>query len=407
MIRILIVDDSAFNLKIASAALAPAGYDIVTAMNGREALESVDVMQPDLVILDVMMPDLNGYEVCRHLRQKRNTMRLPIMMLTANDSLEERVNGFDAGADDYMSKPFEPAELQARVKALLRRFTPAAPEPVAASVQGKVIAVFSLRGGIGVSTLATNLAVGLAQIWGQPTALVDLALTSGQSALMLNLPLRNSWADLARADISEIDNNLLDPVLLTHPSGVRVLATSARPEQSELITNEKVGHVIGLLRSRYEYVVLDLPHDFSEPTLAGLDMAHQLLTMLAPELASVRAAACALEVFDHLKYSHEVITLVLNTTFERGGLARKDIEGALKRPITLTLPFAPEQLLSAINRGIPPVAELPNKPIGIALEDCAFFVSKEEQRKQRPPQPTAAWQRVAARGQQRRQQRAS
>ena len=407
MTRILIVDDSAFNLKIASAALAPAGYDIITATNGREALETVETMQPNLVILDVMMPDLNGYDVCRHLRRKRGTMHLPIMMLTANDTLEERVNGFDAGADDYMSKPFEPAELQARVKALLRRFTPAPVEPETPSLQGKVIAVFSLRGGIGVSTLATNLAIGLNQIWGQPTALVDLALTSGQSALMLNLPLRNSWGDLARADLAEIDDQMLDPVLLTHPSGVRVLATSARPEQSELITAEKVGHVIELLRRRYEYVVLDLPHDFSEPTLAGLDAAQQILTLLAPELASVRAAACALEVFDHLNYAHDTIALVLNATFERGWLARKDIESTLKRTIALTLPFAPDPLLSAINRGVPAVAELPNKPIGAALEDCAFFVSKEEQRKQRPAQPTAAWQRVAARGQQRRQQRAS
>jgi pilus assembly protein CpaE len=211
MIRILVVDDSPFNLKLASAALSPAGYDVVTAGNGREALESVETMQPNLVILDVMMPDLNGYEVCRHLRRKRSTMHLPIMMLTANDALEERVNGFDAGADDYMSKPFEPAELQARVKALLRRFTPVQAEPETPSVQGKVIAVFSLRGGIGVSTLATNLAVGLNQIWSKPTALVDLALTSGQSALMLNLPLRNSWGDLARASLEEIDDQMLDP----------------------------------------------------------------------------------------------------------------------------------------------------------------------------------------------------
>jgi pilus assembly protein CpaE len=270
-----------------------------------------------------------------------------------------------------------------------------------------VIAVFSLRGGVGVSTVATNLAVGLAQMWAQPTTLVDLALTSGQSALMLNLPLRNSWADLARADVDDIDANMLDPVLLTHPSGVGVLATSARPEQSELITADKVEHVIRLLRGRYEYVVLDLPHDFFEPTLAGLDAAHQILTMLAPDLASVRAAACALEVFEHLDYPHDAITLILNATFERGGLARQDIEGALKRPITLTLPFAPEPLISAINRGIPPVAELSNKPIGAALEDCALFVSKEDQRKQRPAQPTDAWQRIAQRAQQRRHQRAS
>jgi len=407
MARILVVDDSAFNLKIISAALTPAGYAVATASHGREALERVDALEPDLIILDVMMPDLTGYEVCRHLRRKRSTMHLPILMLTANDSLDERVSGFDAGADDYMSKPFEPAELQARVKALLRRFAPAPAAPDAAALQGKVIAVFSLRGGVGVSTLATNLAVGLAQIWGQPTALVDLALTSGQSALMLNLPLRNSWADLARADVTEIDATLLEPVLLTHPSGVRVLATPARPEQSELITADKVGHVLGILRGRYEYVVLDLPHDFAEPTLAGLDTAQQILLLLAPELASVRAAACALEVFGHLDYPREAIALVLNATVERGGLARKDIEGALKQPIALALPFAAEPLLSAINRGIPPVAELPNKPIGAALEECAFFVSKEEQRKQRPAQPSDAWQRVAQRAQQRRHQRAS
>src|SRR5262249_40250695 len=155
----------------------------------------VDALMPDLIILDVMMPHLNGYEVCRQLRRRPTLAQRPIMMLTAQDSLEERINGLEAGADDYMCKPFEAAELQARVKALLRRATPISVEPAALGRQGKVIATFSLRGGIGVSTLAANLAIGLAQLWGQPTALVDLALTAGQSALMLNLALRNSWSD--------------------------------------------------------------------------------------------------------------------------------------------------------------------------------------------------------------------
>ena len=402
MTRILVVDDSAFNLKIVSATLAPAGYEVVTASNGREALERVDTLQPDLIILDVMMPELNGYEVCRRLRRKVTIMHRPILMLTANDSLEERVNGLEAGADDYMSKPFEAPELQARVKALLRRFTPAKPEAQAGLLEGKVIAVFSLRGGIGVSTLATNLAVGLAQLWGQPTALVDLALASGQSALMLNLPLRHSWADLARADVSEIDASLLESVLLSHPSGTRVLATPSRPEQSELIDAEKVAQVIGLLRERHEYVILDLPHDFSETTLAGLDAAHQILTVLAPELASVRAMACTLETFGHLDYPRDRFALLLNQTFERGGLARKDIEATLKQPIAFTLPYGADAVPSAINRGVPLVAELPNKPIGAALEDCALAISKEAHRTQRPAKPSEAWQRVAQRAQQRR-----
>ena len=400
MTRILVVDDSPINLKLVSAALAPAGYEIVTAPNGREALQRVEGIEPDMVILDVMMPELNGYEVCRRLRQRANLGQLPIMMLTANDSLEERINGLEAGADDYMSKPFEVPELQARVKALLRRAAPA--QPAAATRQGKVIAVFSLRGGIGVSTLATNLAAGLAQLWGNPTALVDLVLASGQSALMLNAPLRHTWADLAESSVGELDGDLVERVLLSHPCGTRVLAAAVRPEQSELITAEKVSHVISLLKERYEYVVLDLPHDFSDTTLAGLDSAHHVLAMMAPELASVRAMACAVDVFDHLDYSPDRISLVLNATFERGGLARKDIEATLKRPIAMMLPYMPESLVSAINRGVPPVLDQAHKPAGAVFEDFSLFVSKDEQRTARPAHPTEAWLRLAQRQQRRR-----
>src|SRR5215207_7200954 len=400
MTRILVVDDSPINLKLVSAALVPAGYEIVTAQNGREALQRVEGIQPDMVILDVMMPELNGYEVCRRLRQRANLGQLPIMMLTANDSLEERINGLEAGADDYMSKPFEVPELQARVKALLRRATPT--QPAAATRQGKVIAVFSLRGGIGVSTLATNLAAGLAQLWGQPTALVDLVLASGQSALMLNAPLRHTWADLAEASVGEIDGDLVESVLLNHACGTRVLAAAVRPEQSELISAEKVAHVISLLKERYEYVVLDLPHDFADTTLAGLDAAHQVLILLAPELASVRATACAIDVFDHLDYTRDRVALVLNATFERGGLARKDIEATLKRPIAMVLPYMPDPLVSAINRGVPPVLDLAHKPAGAVFEEFALFVSKDEHRSARPAHPTDAWQRLAQRQQRRR-----
>ncbi len=400
MTRILVVDDSPINLKLVSAALTPAGYEIITAQNGREALQRVEGIEPDMIILDVMMPELNGYEVCRRLRQRANLGQLPIMMLTANDSLEERINGLEAGADDYMSKPFEVPELQARVKALLRRAAPA--QAMTATRQGKVIAVFSLRGGIGVSTLATNLAAGLAQLWGQPTVLVDLVLASGQSALMLNAPLRHTWADLAEASVGEIDGDLLDSALLSHPCGTRVLAAAARPEQSELITAEKVSHVVSLLKQRYEYVVLDLPHDFSDTTLAGLDAAHHVLVMMAPELASVRAMACTLEVFANLDYPSDRTSLVLNATFERGGLARKDIETTLKRPIAMTLPYMPEPLISAINRGVPPVLDLAHKTAGAVFEDFSLFVSKEEQRTTRPAHPTEAWQRLAQRQQRRR-----
>jgi pilus assembly protein CpaE len=397
--RILVVDDSMMNLKVVSASLAPDGYELITAQNGREALERAEASQPDLIILDVQMPEMNGYEVCRRLRRNPAFSARPIMMLTANNSLEERVHGLEAGADDYMSKPFETVELQARVKALLRRFVPAAAAPSGA--RAKTIALFSLRGGVGVSSLATNLAVGLAQLWGGQSALVDLAFLSGQSALQLNLPLRTTWGDLAPRAAEEIDADLLDRVLLTHSSGVRVLAAAPRLEQGELIGPEKVASAIGVLRERFPYVVLDTPHDFSAPTLAGLEAADQILLVLAPEIASVCAAACTLDVFDQLGYAPEKVALVLNNPFERGGLPRKDIEATLKRPIAAALPYGGEAFLSGLNRGMPPVLEHPARPLGATLEDWAFGLSADEHREQPPERPSPAWQRVAQRAQQR------
>jgi pilus assembly protein CpaE len=393
--RILIVDDDPVNQKLVAVVLKQAGYEVFTANTGPDALSHVDEIQPELIISDVEMPGMNGYELTQQLRQKTHLAHLPIMILTSHDTVQEKIKGFEAGADDYMTKPFAPSELQARVRVLLRRVTALPAETH--QIKGKVIAVFSLRGGIGTSTLAANLAAGLAQLWGCGTGLIDLVLTSGQSALMLNLSLRKTWADLARLPLEEIDADLIQQVFLSHASGVFVLAAPNRPEQAELITGDKVTRIITTLKERYHYLLLDLPHDFSATTLAGLDNADEILLVLAPELASVHAAACALDVFDNLKYPRTIIRLVLNWTFERRGLARKEIEDALQRSIDIVLPFAAEAFVPAINRGVPPVLETPPSPLGALFEDLAYALSKPEHQKPPPTAPTPTYQRVAAR----------
>ena len=116
--RILIVDDDPPTVKWTSFLLRDEGYEVVTADNGRAALEMVERHSPDLVILDVMMPQIDGLEVCRRIRQ---TMDVPIIMLSAKGETVDKVTGLQVGADDYLAKPFEPAELLARVQAVLRR----------------------------------------------------------------------------------------------------------------------------------------------------------------------------------------------------------------------------------------------------------------------------------------------
>ncbi|NLG27645.1 MAG: response regulator transcription factor [Chloroflexi bacterium] len=116
--RILVVDDDRNNVKMLGFLLGEEGYEVVTADNGVAALKLVDSAHPDLVILDVMMPQMDGLETCRRIRQ---TMDVPILMLSAKGEVTDKVSGLELGADDYMPKPFEPSELLARVKAILRR----------------------------------------------------------------------------------------------------------------------------------------------------------------------------------------------------------------------------------------------------------------------------------------------
>ena len=118
--KILVVDDTPHNVKLLADLLTVKGYVVVTASSGAQALEKVETEQPDLVLLDVVMPEMSGYEVCRKIRGSRATATLPVVMVTALDPAQERVKGIEAGADDFLSKPISQHELLARVKSLLR-----------------------------------------------------------------------------------------------------------------------------------------------------------------------------------------------------------------------------------------------------------------------------------------------
>jgi DNA-binding response OmpR family regulator len=158
--KILVVDDDIELLSLIGFALRQAGYLVIEAADGGAALSSFAREQPDLVILDVNLPVLNGFEVCRRLRAEAST---PIMMLTVRNSEEDQVHGLDGGADDYLTKPFSPRTLLARVRALLRRAEIDRPAPLSAGdlaldVERQAV---SVRGGAPIRL--TNLEFRLLQ----------------------------------------------------------------------------------------------------------------------------------------------------------------------------------------------------------------------------------------------------
>ncbi len=395
-IRILLVEDDDLTRRMMTALLTKQGFEVVPASDGPAAIEEVKKNPPMLILMDVMMPGMDGYTACRTIRSLPEGARIPVIMLTALDDVEHKVKGFEAGADDYMVKPCDIEELTARIHVLLRPFIQAGEEK--AEEQGRAISVFSLRGGAGVTTIAVNLAVGLAKLWNVKVVLADMVETAGQSALFLNQSLRSTWADICRAEADDIDPEMVSAALLPHESGVLTLASPRRPEEGLLMTAEKVGRAVSLLRRQYPYVVFDLPHNFGDPCLACLDQSDIILLVLQPEIASLRAASMAREIFETLEYpAAKKIYVLLNWTFPRQGLNLPDLERMLKMPVNLVLPYAPDEFVAALNFGKPPVLEQPESPLGVIFEDLAFALSLEKHQKTPPPVPTAAWKRVAER----------
>lgn len=396
MARILVVDDTPMMAQLVSLTLGKAGHEVKAAENGLLGVALAKEWLPDLVMMDVMMPEMDGYQATRAIRAYPPTALIPIIVVTTQDTLNEKMSAFEAGADDYMTKPFEPLELQARVEVHLKRAQRSAvgAQPAAA---GQIVACYSLRGGTGVSSLACSLSVALAQLWSRPVVLLDLVLAGGHDALLLNLPVKLTWADLVESKPEDIDATMLEQLLVPHPSGVRLLSSPVRVQDADLVTAEHVQASVALTQSRYDWIVADLPHDFRDTTLAALDRAAVVLVPFAPDLASIRSVAAALEVFHALEYAPEKVRLILNWIFPKSPLPQAEIEKALKRKVDLVLPYQPEEALRAINRGEPVTGGTTPGTLGTLLEDYAFGLGREAGAASAPEHPSEAWRRAAQR----------
>jgi pilus assembly protein CpaE len=397
MVRVLVIDDDRLIRKVIQKALSDLNYEVIETEDGLEALKRIKSIRPDAVIVDKMMPGIDGFEVTRRLRREPQLTHIPILVLTGESDLQEKLAAFEAGADDYLCKPFAAAELAARLNVLLRRakaLEAAQAQTLQKTDLAKVIAVHSLRGGIGTSSIATNLAIGLNSLWQVPTLLIDLVPNAGQQALMLNMSFKRSWADLSMISPQELDLNTFSAITRQHASGLHLISSPKMPTDAEGVLSQHFEVGFKFLKSRYEYIVVDLPHDFSGLTLEALEATDLILLVTSPEIASIRAASIALETYKQLNYPEEKIKIVLNWTFERDGLAHEAIESALHAPIQLVIPYGNRRFVNAINRGLPLLQESPEDPIAELLEDFSFRLSKETHQSIAPASPSVAWHRL-------------
>ena len=194
---------------------------------------------------------------------------------------------------------------------------------------------------------------------------------------------------------------MLESIVGKHESGVAFIAAPTYPTEAETISSEILDASLQLLRKRYEYMVADLPHDFTDIVVHTLDIADVILLTTAPDVASIRAAAAALDTYRKLNYPPEKIKLVLNAVFPKHGMPKEKIEAALGVPVMVTIPYTADRFVEAINYGQPLISSKPDEPIAGLLEDLAFFLSRDAHKKSRPEDPTESWKRVYKRYSQR------
>ncbi len=232
--KILIVDDEMDTISYLRLALAPLNFEVIPAINGTEALSLAHSQKPDLIILDVMMPDLDGFEVTRRLRASSETSNIPILMFTAKTQITDKIAGFNSGVDIYLTKPVHTVELQANVKALLAHRQ----KTTTGSLEKHfVIGVLGTKGGLGVSTLVFNLALALTQKSKKNVIAVEIRPGSGIWGVELNLPNLEGLANILRKDPSEITTACISEQLVKTPFGIKVLLASNKPSDAGLISN--------------------------------------------------------------------------------------------------------------------------------------------------------------------------
>ncbi|HET9909015.1 MAG TPA: response regulator, partial [Anaerolineales bacterium] len=227
--KILIIDDDLDTLRLVGLMLQRQGYQISAATNGQQGLDKAFEEDPDLILLDLMMPEMDGYEVTRRLRQNPSTIETPILMFTAKSQLDDKVIGFEVGANDYLTKPTHPTELQARVKALLARMSEkrGGTAPVKNENHGYVIGVLGARGGLGTTTLAVNLAAGLQTRARSEVIVVEMLPGQGALALDMGISSSKGLVDLLSiSKLSDITREKVRDSLANHPSGIKFLLAS-------------------------------------------------------------------------------------------------------------------------------------------------------------------------------------
>ncbi len=363
--KILVVDDDIDSLKLIGLMLQRNGYEVIAASAGNQALTKAANERPDLIILDIMMPDMNGYEVTRRLRKNPDTQRIPIIMFTAKTLIDDKVAGFEAGADDYLTKPTHPAELASRVKAILARSAAQKPQGAA---RGAAIGVLGAKGGVGTTMLAVNIAAARL-LAGDTPIIADFRLGMGSLGVSIGLARSHGMANVLGKPAEEIRPRAIENDLVTHPSGLRALLSSARATEAQLVfTPEAAVAVVRSLRSMGRPSVFDLGAGLTPLSQRLLREMDQIVLVVDPLVVTLTMARDIIqEIMTWRNDPNRLHVVVVSRATSSTPPSWSDVEQYLGYELRGIISLASDLMIQAMQANVPTVMFQPNAVVSTQL----------------------------------------
>ena len=374
--KVLVVDDDLNIQRVLVFTLKQEGYEVHVASDGQAGVEMAASIGPDLVLMDVAMPKLDGYAATQRIRAGESGKRVPIIMLTTEADVEQRVKGLRAGADDDIVKPFHPLELIARIRALVPEGDRVAgPQPEAGTL-GQLVSFYGAKGGVGTTTLAINTAIALASRLKRKAALVDANLQFGDMRVFLDLGL-DSPSIVNAISEPDLDAELMKKLVVGHHAGIDLLLAPPNPEQADIVVErtrtspESLHTILRLMRAAYDYTIVDTARTIDDFTLQLFDESDVIFVVMTADLSCLKNVRLVLETMDSLGFERSKVQLVLNRSNAYTGINVDNAESALGRKIDYQVINEYRGAISALNSGEPFMYSRPDGPLGQDLSKFA------------------------------------
>lgn len=384
IIKVLIVDDNEeTRLNIRRILSFESKIDVVSeASNGYEAIDLASKYQPDIILMDINMPELDGIQATEKINLK--SPKTSVIVISVQGESDYLRRAMLAGAKEYLIKPFSPDELNQTIFKVFQNNKQREKEVYAHQLLDKgyvqapkVISIFSGKGGVGKSLISVNLAVGLRMLH-KRVAIIDLDLMFGDVAAFFDIKVKETIYHLVQ-EIDKLDGETVLPFLHETESGISVLAAPLRPEHSEIITGKHVEKILRLLKENFDYIIVDTPALLTDPVLA-LDSSDITLLVNTLNIPVLRHNRTILDIMSSLNYPIDRVRLIINRADIETGVKPKDIKTALGMEPYRILP-EDHYADIAINRGEPLLELRPNSRWGKQMNKLVKQIIEEDERK--------------------------